>query len=760
MKKIVNKTLGMLLSATFVFGAAVPFAACDTTQQVTTAQANVSVIGGTGGGTYNSGDDCTVTATVPQGSKFVEWTVFGVPVSTDSSYTFKVDFDIELTAVFEEEEKTQYTVTVNGGTINDTDESTAKLAEGSKVSIRAAESQARKFVKWQIGEEESTKNPYEFTVTGNSEITAVFDEFCMVSVSGGTVNGNRSAIVPEGSDVTVVANEAAEGQNFVYWFTYDENFQEVKLSEDDIYSFKLETSMKVYAKFKHSFLVEAVHGTIKDINETSSYVLDGDSVVVVPDAPPTADKVFVGWYLNDEKVSVNEEYKLIVDADMRIEAKYGKIQSMPLATPDCSANEKHPTDGFIYREAGGAVAFDRLSADNDKTMFVTGTDTAIFKIYTSVTAEKADSVGELHLKVNPNATDTSNTALLYSQDGTRSMPIRGRLGNLYFDAGNYGQFKDLLRHTLGYKYCSGRTYYFAVQLTASEQLYVPMEEDFAIRYTDSAISEIGTWGFCETSGAPVGEYSINVENGFIDGNLTQVTAGHGAGVTVVAQAPEDDTVEWLFLGWKEVTVGADGEEVLGKTLSSELSFTVTATKNMRIRAVFADKNSVTQIPLPMPNNSENKLIYEEGAKGASAIALDRNKFIDPEHTDSASSMFNVNVAYVTFYVYESSDAEKTDYIASFRMYVDLNKDSNGGRNMVGWFTQADGSGKCEVIRGGVNNYYVDSSNRNDFRAFMRTVLGDKFSDSKDFYFAAKAVAGSAEYSSSEISAIGTNGIRI
>lgn len=761
MKKIVKKTLGLLLSASFVFGAALPFTACDLTQQGTTAQANVSVIGGTGGGTYRSGDDCTVTATVPEGSKFVEWTVFGVPVSQDSTYTFKVDFDIELTAVFEEEARTEYTVTVNGGTIGDTDESVAQLAEGSKVRVYAAESQARKFVKWQIGGEEFSQNPYELTVTGNCEITAVFDEFCMVSVSGGTVEGNRSAIVPEGSDVTVVANKPAEGQGFVYWYTLDENFKEVKLSEEEIYSFKLEKSIKVYAKYKYLFLVEAVRGTIKETGENTSYVYDGESVVLVPDGAPSADKTFIGWYKNGEKISISREYKVTVSGDVQMEARYGEVRSVSLATPDSSGNENHVTDGIIYREPGGAVAFDRLSADNIVTMFVGGIEYAAYKIYTSRTADKeTEAIGELHVVLNPDSSpNNTDTAWLTSADGKKSMQLMGSLGNLYFDAVNYGQFQELMRYALGYRYCSGQTYYFAAQLKAPDAPYLTMEDDFAIRYTDSEISKIGSWGYCETPGAPVGEYTVKVQNGFIEGDLTQVTAGYGAQITAVATAPEDESIDWVFLGWKEVTVSG-GEEALGATLSSEQSYTFGASKDVTIRAVFADRSEITQIPLPMPNNSENKIIYEEGAKGSSALALDRNNFVDPESASSESSMFNANVAYAVFYVYETSDADKNDYIASFRMYVDLNKDAQGGRAFVGWFTKADGSEKCEIVRGSVNNYYVDSSNRGDFRTFMRSALGDRFDENRDYFFAAQVIAGSEEYISSEISAIGTNGIRI
>lgn len=759
MKKFVNKTLGLLLSASFIFTAAVPVVGCSPDEVISALQANVSVIGGTGGGKYSAGENCTVTATVPENAKFVEWTVYDVPVSTNNPYTFKVDFDIEVKAVFQTVEKTKYTVTVNGGTIGDTGESVAQLEEGAKVSIHAAESQARKFIKWQIGEEESTSNPYELTVTGNREITAVFEDYCMVSVSGGTVAGGRSTIVKQGTPVTVTARDSEVGQRFVYWYILDENFREVKVSDDAEYTFNLDTSLKIYAKFKHTFAVEAVNGTIKGTNESSGYVLDGESVVVTADNPPSADKAFVGWYLDGVKVSIADEYTVSVTKNVHIEAKFGELKSMKIKTPDYSGNANHSTDGLIYRESGGAVAFDRLAADNSVTMFVDGAEYAVYKIYNSRTADKENAVGELRLAVNPTpSSDKSDTAKLTSEDGARSMNIRGSLGNLYFDSGYFSQFQDILRYTLGYKYCSGQSYYFAVQVKAPQKPYITMENDFAIAYDDSEISEIGSWGYCENPSAPVGEYTVKIENGYIDGTLTEIVAGHGAQITAVTQTPEDDTVEWLFSGWKEVTTDAEGNETLGSTLSRSLSYTFTASKNVTLRAVFVDKTTVTAQELLTPDNSGNKLFYEEGAAGTSAVAIDRGRGV-VDYRDASNSMFSTLVSHAVFYMYESSDAAKEDFVAQFILYIDINKPADGGRAMVGYFTKIDGTEKCEIVRGSINNYYVDSSNRGQLAQFIVSVLGDKYDNSKSYYFAAQAISDSEDYLDSAISAISTKGVK-
>ena len=66
------------------------------------ANYTVTVVGGTGSGTYIDGSNATVTATVPEGKEFVEWQIGGEKVSDSAEYTFKVTGDVTITAVFED----------------------------------------------------------------------------------------------------------------------------------------------------------------------------------------------------------------------------------------------------------------------------------------------------------------------------------------------------------------------------------------------------------------------------------------------------------------------------------------------------------------------------------------------------------------------------------------------------------------------------------------------------------------------------------
>ena len=62
---------------------------------------------------YAKGEKVTATATAKEGYEFVNWTVAGEAVSTEATYEFTVDKNVELTANFKETEKPveKFTVT-------------------------------------------------------------------------------------------------------------------------------------------------------------------------------------------------------------------------------------------------------------------------------------------------------------------------------------------------------------------------------------------------------------------------------------------------------------------------------------------------------------------------------------------------------------------------------------------------------------------------------------------------------------------------
>lgn len=128
-----------------------------------------------GGGSFESGSQVTVTATAASGYKLSSWQENGQQVSTSASYTFIVTGNRTLTAVFEA--VPVYTVTTS---VDPSGTGTASGAgtyqEGQSVTVTASPASGYKFVAWKVGGSTvSESTSYTFNVTGNVALVAVFD---------------------------------------------------------------------------------------------------------------------------------------------------------------------------------------------------------------------------------------------------------------------------------------------------------------------------------------------------------------------------------------------------------------------------------------------------------------------------------------------------------------------------------------------------------------------------------------------------------
>lgn len=159
LKKI--KTVLLIAALSLSFWA---FCACAPKTETFT----VTVSGGTGGGEYASGSECTVTAVIDDGSEFLRWEENGVTVSESNPYTFTVSRNISLTAVTELKSTKEYTVTVSNGTGGGT------FPAGASVTVTADVGAGEKFVGWFMdGVNVSSDVSYTFTVEKDTALTAV-----------------------------------------------------------------------------------------------------------------------------------------------------------------------------------------------------------------------------------------------------------------------------------------------------------------------------------------------------------------------------------------------------------------------------------------------------------------------------------------------------------------------------------------------------------------------------------------------------------
>ncbi|NCA67375.1 MAG: hypothetical protein EOM87_04860 [Clostridia bacterium] len=125
---------------------------------------------------YYEGTNITITADIPEGQRFLYWTLIGTDTHfTDNPYTFGVNSNMEFTAVFESL-LGNYQVTVSGGVLTDGISAVASYESGSSVTITAIIPEGKSFLCWQVGEQEIYLNPYIFILEGDITLRAVLDD--------------------------------------------------------------------------------------------------------------------------------------------------------------------------------------------------------------------------------------------------------------------------------------------------------------------------------------------------------------------------------------------------------------------------------------------------------------------------------------------------------------------------------------------------------------------------------------------------------
>ncbi len=167
----------------------------------------------TGGGTFEYGQSCTLTATANSGYNFTNWTEGSNVVSSNASYTFTVTGNRTLKANFTQQAPQNYTISVSanpseGGTVT----GGGTYQQSQSCTVRATANSGYTFSKWtENGNQVSTSANYTFTVTGNRTLVAHFianPQSYTITVTanptnGGTVNGGGT--YQQGQSCTVIA---------------------------------------------------------------------------------------------------------------------------------------------------------------------------------------------------------------------------------------------------------------------------------------------------------------------------------------------------------------------------------------------------------------------------------------------------------------------------------------------------------------------------------------------------------------------------
>jgi hypothetical protein len=203
----------------------------------------------TGGGTFQQGQSCTLTATPATGYNFVRWTKNGQQVSTNATYTFSVtesaafvaQFQLQSCAIFVSAYPVEGGIATGGGS----------YLYGDNVTVTATANEGYDFISWVEGDiVVSTETSYSFTVTGSRSLTAIFEmQTFEVKV---TVDPQEAAEVigagtyRYGDEVTLTLNRN-EDWAFENWTENNE-----VVSEEMTYTFIITSNRYLTAHFTHT----------------------------------------------------------------------------------------------------------------------------------------------------------------------------------------------------------------------------------------------------------------------------------------------------------------------------------------------------------------------------------------------------------------------------------------------------------------------------------------------------------------------------
>ena len=357
----------------------------------------IEVVNGTADITSaKEGTKVTVTADDRPGYVFDHWESEQIRLTTSEatnpSLTFAMpDEDVVLKAV----PKTLYTITVEGGTVNNA--VSARVKSGDPVTVVPEDKGADwKFIEWEvINAPENfsidTSNPaLQFNMpVGNVTLKAVQMRYRTITVNNGLGQTVKTDAL-RGETYTFTADKL-EGQRFDYWEVTDPDGTR-KLMDETINITVPKGNITLTAHYKTLY-------TITVDGETIGTAAVGDTVHIKADLPE--DRKFSHWkgnvslngheedsefdlVITEEKnveltsVTTQRYYIIIIDAngETKTEAEAGKTYNIKAAGRD-----GWDFTGWVVDNADVVSQLDLTKADNQGFVMPAGTDVTITATY-------------------------------------------------------------------------------------------------------------------------------------------------------------------------------------------------------------------------------------------------------------------------------------------------------------------------------------------------------------------------------------------
>lgn len=305
------------------------------------------VEGGTvvGAGIYMQGETCTLTANSNHGYVFDSWKENDVTVFADSVYSFTVEGDRHLVAVFEQE---CYVVTVTPEPMDGGDISGAgNYVVGSLCQLEAFPKPGYVFERWmENGETVSTTSFYSFVVNENHDLKACFFRvpyeitLSAEPETGGIVEGG--GIFYFGDMVTVRALT-----NPTYYFiNWKENGEVVGTNQN--FTFAVDGNHHFVATFAQDcYVVTATPEPINggSITGAGNYIAGTQCQLVAHPAPGYG---FDKWTENGVTVSNSSSYSFTVNEDHDLTAHFFLVPYEIVAVADPETGGTVDGGGWFY----------------------------------------------------------------------------------------------------------------------------------------------------------------------------------------------------------------------------------------------------------------------------------------------------------------------------------------------------------------------------------------------------------------------------
>jgi len=265
-----------------------------------------------GGGTYQEGTNRTVTATANTGYTFVNWLENGVAVSNNANYSFSVNANRTLTAVFRETPRYNISLTATaGGSVT----GNGTFQESTYHTITATASNSYTFVNWlENGIVVSRNASYSFEVHSNRNLQAVFVETqsSNVDVSNIEIPTDRGvAVVPTDNNAVLAWNAVDNATNYTLVISqngtvicaleFDAAGRLLSLSfgnqtkaSGDVFGFKV-TNLEENTTYQYNLQILGENETVLE-TKTGEFTTTGSGVGIVETWRAASLPSIIGYY--------------------------------------------------------------------------------------------------------------------------------------------------------------------------------------------------------------------------------------------------------------------------------------------------------------------------------------------------------------------------------------------------------------------------------------------------------------------------------